>query len=558
MIEPGTRLAGRYRLETRVSEAGGSTLWKAIDEILARAVAVRTFAPDFPHINAVVTAARAASRLTDPRLTQVFDADDSDELAYVVSEWVSGETLHAMVASRGPLEPGRAATLLCEAAEAIAAAHAAGLAHLKLTPRDLLWTTGGTVKLLGLGVEAALDGVASEAPALVDAQGLGRMLYLALTAHSVVADEGDLPVAATADGRLPAPRTLHAGVPQGLDTIVRRTLDIDPAPDQEPLTTPAALAKALRGVPRTPLPLFAGLGTHPTPAVPRPAPPRTPPPRQASGSPTQTVPDPARRQPPSPRPAPQAGSSRSGPRRPAAQPARPGATRATPTAHGSTGHGSTGHGSAGRGTPNEFTRPAPVRPPVNRPLIAVAAAVATIVVGIGAWKITTMGDGGQGSTATTSPPATSAPPAPGKLQIARASGFDPTQPDHPDPTAQSTGQEAVDSSPSSAWRTQTYASADFGRLKGGLGVMLDMGRPVKIDNVRATLPGGGGGTLQLRVGSAPELASLKMVDRSSSSGTVTLKPTQPAEGQYVLLWFTKLPSGLKAQISDVDVFGWTG
>ncbi|GAA2119998.1 protein kinase family protein [Actinomadura alba] len=550
VIEPGTRLAGRYRLESRVSDAGGSTLWKAIDEILARAVAVRTFAPEFPHINAVVTAARAASRLTDPRLTQVFDADDSDELAYVVSEWVSGETLHDMVSSRGPLEPGRAATLLCEAAEAISAAHAAGLAHLKLTSHDLLWTTGGTVKLLGLGVEAALDGVASDAPALVDAQGLGRMLYAALTAHAPTAGEGGLPTAVTADGRLPAPRTLQARVPQALDAIVCRTLGIEPAPGQEPLTTPAALAKALSGVPRTPLPLFAGLGTNPTPPIPRPASPRSgPPPRQPAGPPAQPAADPARRRPPPPRPAPRAGT----PQRPVGRHGGPGsgehgtATRTTPVAHGGAGHGTPpGH------------RATPARPAVNRPLIAVAAAVATIVVGIGAWKITTMGDGGQGTTTTTSPSATSAPPAPTKLQIARASGFDPTQPNHPDPTAQSTGQEAVDSSPSSAWRTQTYASADFGKLKGGLGVMLDMGRPVKIDNVRATLPGAGGGSLQLRVGSAPELSSLKIVDRSSSSGSVTLKPTQPTEGQYVLLWFTKLPSGLKAQISDVDVFGWTG
>lgn len=48
VIEPGTRLAGRYRLEKRISDSGGSSLWKAIDEILARAVAVRTFDPEFP------------------------------------------------------------------------------------------------------------------------------------------------------------------------------------------------------------------------------------------------------------------------------------------------------------------------------------------------------------------------------------------------------------------------------------------------------------------------------------------------------------------------------
>ncbi|MFD0851849.1 AMP-binding protein, partial [Actinomadura adrarensis] len=55
VIEPGTRLAGRYRLEKRIRDTGGSALWKAIDEILARAVAVRTFDPDFPRVHEVVT-----------------------------------------------------------------------------------------------------------------------------------------------------------------------------------------------------------------------------------------------------------------------------------------------------------------------------------------------------------------------------------------------------------------------------------------------------------------------------------------------------------------------
>jgi len=48
--EPGTRLAGRYRLEDQVDAGGGWALWKAIDEILARAVTVVTFADGFPRV----------------------------------------------------------------------------------------------------------------------------------------------------------------------------------------------------------------------------------------------------------------------------------------------------------------------------------------------------------------------------------------------------------------------------------------------------------------------------------------------------------------------------
>jgi serine/threonine protein kinase len=272
VIEPGTRLAGRYRLEERFRQSGGSTLWKATDEILARAVAVRTFTPDFALIAEVVMAARSASRLTDPRLTQVFDADDSGEFAYVVSEWVVGTTLEELISTGGPMEPGRTATLLGEASEAIAAAHLAGLAHLRLTPRDLLWTTGNTVKILGLGVDAALTGTTVTDPALTDTRGLAHMLYLALTAHWPGSATCKLPVAPMIDGVPRPPHQVRPGVPHALDRIICRCLGI-PDGQEPPLTTPAKLAAALSGVPRVPLPLFAGYPQGPPPSVtPRSAP----------------------------------------------------------------------------------------------------------------------------------------------------------------------------------------------------------------------------------------------------------------------------------------------
>src|ERR1700752_5049829 len=91
--EPGTRLAGRYRLVDQTSTGTGWTFWKATDETLARSVPVLTFASGFPMVAGAIPAARAASRLGDPRFSQVFDVEDADELAYVVLEWVAAESL---------------------------------------------------------------------------------------------------------------------------------------------------------------------------------------------------------------------------------------------------------------------------------------------------------------------------------------------------------------------------------------------------------------------------------------------------------------------------------
>src|SRR5690606_41886911 len=111
-----------------------------------------SFSPEFPRIKEVVTAARLASRVSDPRLIQVFDASDETEdgTAYVVSEWVTGDSLLDLLQS-GPIEPERGAALAGEAAEALAHAYEVGLTHLNLTPDRLIWTPRNTGQPTGDG-----------------------------------------------------------------------------------------------------------------------------------------------------------------------------------------------------------------------------------------------------------------------------------------------------------------------------------------------------------------------------------------------------------------------
>ncbi|HJZ06752.1 MAG TPA: serine/threonine protein kinase, partial [Trebonia sp.] len=171
----------------QVAAGSGWTMWKAMDETLARPVSVLTFAPGFPRITQAVTAARAASRLTDPRLAQVFDVEDGDDQAYVVLEWVGGESLTDMLADN-PLEPGQACALIADASRALAGAHAAGQVHLRLTPDTLRWTRGSGIKITGLGIDAALagDGLTGPAaydPALADTIAIAGLFYAALTGY---------------------------------------------------------------------------------------------------------------------------------------------------------------------------------------------------------------------------------------------------------------------------------------------------------------------------------------------------------------------------------------
>src|ERR1700734_1079587 len=265
--EPGTRLAGRYRLVDQVTAGNGWTMWKAIDETLARPVSVLTFASGFPRVAQVVTAARAASRLTDPRMAQVFDVEDGGGQAYVVLEWVSGETLTDMLTD-GPLDPGRACSLVSEAARALAGAHAVGQAHLRLTPDALCWTRSSGIKITGLGIDAALagdglTGTDGHDPAIADTIALAGLLYAALTGYWPGEQPARLPAAPVSDGVVCTPRQVSADVSSAIDSVIVRALLQRTTRQGPPIQSPAAFADAIAGV-APPVPL-------PEPAPPAPA-----------------------------------------------------------------------------------------------------------------------------------------------------------------------------------------------------------------------------------------------------------------------------------------------
>jgi hypothetical protein len=100
----------------------------------------------------------------------------------------------------------------------------------------------------------------------------------------------------------------------------------------------------------------------------------------------------------------------------------------------------------------------------------------------------------------------------------------------------------IDAHPATAWHTDWYATAHFGNLYPGTGLLVDMGRPVTITAAQIALGSGHGASLQLRVGTAPALADLPPVALASNAGgVVRLRLAIPAHGRYVLVWFTSLP-----------------
>jgi hypothetical protein len=100
----------------------------------------------------------------------------------------------------------------------------------------------------------------------------------------------------------------------------------------------------------------------------------------------------------------------------------------------------------------------------------------------------------------------------------------------------------VGSTDGTGWHTDWYATAGFGNLQAGTGLLCEMQRDVSITDALITLGRVPGADLQLRVGSAQILASLQPVaEATNAHGVVHLVLGRPARGRYVLIWFTRLP-----------------
>ena len=277
---PVARRIGHYEILSLLGEGGMGQVYLAEDTKLDRKVAIKFLSSestiDSQGNRRLIREAKAAAKLDHPNICAVHEVGQEDSGAFIVMQYLQGETLASRTA-RKPLDPKEALEVSLQVADALSEAHAHGIIHRDIKPQNIMLTARGHAKVMDFGLakiatqkslvhsEAETETLLTErgmiigtvpymSPEQVNGQpvdersdifSFGAVLYEMVTGE--LAFHGASAMATLAAVLNKEPKPLPSKVPKGMSKVILRCLRKDPADRFQTVAEVRAALENLRG-----------------------------------------------------------------------------------------------------------------------------------------------------------------------------------------------------------------------------------------------------------------------------------------------------------------------
>ncbi len=251
----GRKLDGRYEITELIGVGGMADVYKAIDVMENRTVAVKILKDEFSNSEEFLRRFRNESKaialLSHPNIVKIYDVGFTDEIQFIVMEYIDGITLKEFIDQQGVLRWKDALHFITQILRALQHAHDKGIVHRDIKPQNIMLFSDGTIKVMDFGIArfARIDGKTLSDKTIgsvhyispeqargdmtderSDIYSVGVMLYEMLTGKKPF--DGDNPVAIALkhmEEEAVSPRDIMPSIPEALEEIVIHAMEREPA-----------------------------------------------------------------------------------------------------------------------------------------------------------------------------------------------------------------------------------------------------------------------------------------------------------------------------------------
>jgi serine/threonine-protein kinase len=248
------KTVGKYRVVGQLGRGGMGTVYKAVDEMLDRAVAIKVINPELTNTKIMKrfrAEATTLAKLSHPEIATIYELFQSEKDLLLVMELVRGETLEHICLRLGALPAETAASLAVKVLSGLEHAHRVGIVHCDIKPANIMVTEHGDIKIMDFGTarmrgaqHGTLDGNMVGTPAYMspeqvlgqpldgraDLYAVGVVLYRLLTARLPFDAESAIAVVQKQIAEAPTPLHVHrADLPDWCEPILQRALAKPPS-----------------------------------------------------------------------------------------------------------------------------------------------------------------------------------------------------------------------------------------------------------------------------------------------------------------------------------------